>query len=430
MSPHVVYLCPNGVPILGDKGASVHVRSMAEAFRRQGCNVTILAADLGSGNALDPSIRVEQIQLPGHQRRLAKSIRVGGSEERLRISREVSRLLLNPEIELALDQLSQEGPIDLIYERIGLWGYAGVDYARRHGLPIAVEVNAPLVEETETYRQLMQRGAALDIEAHIYRNATALLAVSQELKDYIMQRGGEEARIHVLPNAVDAARFHPQVDGGELRRRLGVGPASAEILVGFAGSLKPWHGVSLLLEAVAILRDRGQPHRLLIVGDGPGAEALRSQATELGLEGAALFTGAVPHKQLPLYIAAMDIAVAPHGEMPHFYFSPLKLFEYAAIGKPIVASRSGQVGRLFAHEETALLVPPGDRTALCEALTTLGQSPDLSSRLGSAAATGILSQFTWDHNASYVLRVVGLQGRLPSADKQMREGADVAPVAG
>src|SRR5207247_157692 len=132
----------------------------------------------------------------------------------------------------------------------------------------------------------------------------------------------------------------------ELRRRLGSG-----FVVGFVGSLKPWHGVDTLVEAFRMLRAARPDAHLLLVGEGPSREALERRVASRGLGEAVSFTGAVPYHEIPHYLAAMDVAVAPHAASNHFYFSPIKIFEYLAAGCPVVASAIGQIAELLVDGE-------------------------------------------------------------------------------
>src|SRR5262249_49364347 len=153
--------------------------------------------------------------------------------------------------------------------------------------------------------------------------AAVLLAVSDGVAAYLERYFETRGQVHVLPNGVDPARFPAGL------RPSWPGPPGS-FTVGFVGSLKPWHGLGTLAEAVALLSP-GDPHvRLLIVGDGPGRESLEANLAARGLRGAAEFTGAVAPEEIPGLLASIDVAVAPYPKLPHFYFSPLKVYEYMA----------------------------------------------------------------------------------------------------
>jgi glycosyltransferase involved in cell wall biosynthesis len=174
--------------------------------------------------------------------------------------------------------------------------------------------------------------------------------------------------VRVLPNAVDTDLFRPDVDGAQVRRRCDL---DGRFVVGFAGTFKAWHGVDILLAAFRDLRQTDPSIHLLLVGDGPLRPALEETVRTTGLEEAVTFAGRVAHDAMPAYLAAMDIAVAPYPALDEFYFSPLKIFEYMAAGRAVLASRVGQVVDLIVDGETGLLFDPGDDTGLVDRIQRL-----------------------------------------------------------
>jgi len=183
-------------------------------------------------------------------------------------------------------------------------------------------------------------------------------------------------------------------------------PAEAgTFTVGFVGTLKPWHGLSVLIEAYALVLERSPNARLLIVGDGTEKEKLRADLFSRNLLDKAHFTGTVAHTDVPGLLVSMDVAVAPYPNLADFYFSPLKVYEYMAAGRPVVASNIGQLRKLINHDVNGWLVPAGDPTALAHALVRLRNEPLLRARLGQAARACTLHEHTWDR---VVDRIFGL----------------------
>ena len=173
--------------------------------------------------------------------------------------------------------------------------------------------------------------------------------------------------------------------------------------VGFVGSFKPWHGLGHLIKAAARVADRGIPVRLELMGEGPERVRLEEQVRALGLAAHVRFLGAHPHEQVPAFLQSLDIAVAPAPSSEDFYFSPLKLFEYAAAGRAIIAPAAGQVPEWFEHGVDAWLVPPGDASALADAIERLGEDPSLRSRLGASARARAAREFDWSRVADRIL---------------------------
>ena len=381
----VAYVCADqGVPVFGRKGASIHVQEVVRALIAQGADLELFAANLGQ----DMPVGLEAV--PVH--RLPTASGPDGA------SREQQALRANEDL---ADALEREAPFDLIYERYSLWSFAGMERAREIGVPGLLEVNAPLIEEQADYRGLVNRHAAEEVAARAFGAATALVAVSQEVGRYLERFPDSRGRVHVVPNGVNLARFPPRPAASYHSRH-------SAFTIGFVGSLKPWHGLSILVDAFAGLHRQSPRTRLMIVGEGPEQDKLAEDVCRRGLVDAVCFTGWVPPSDLPALLASLDVAVAPYPELPHFYFSPLKVYEYMAAGLPIVASRIGQVSDLIEDEVNGLLCPPGDASALAGAIDRLRREPELRSRLGRAARITISRDYTWDAIARRILAVAAL----------------------
>ena len=368
----VAYVCADpGVPVFGAKGSSVHVQSIVRALVRRGAEVELLAARAGG----PPPEGLERVAL----HRLPRPAK-GEPAERERRARAAN-------VELART-LAALGPLDLIYERCSLWSVAALRHGRAAGVRTVLEVNAPLVEEQARHRVLVDRAGAEQVARLQAELADLLVAVSAGVAAHLRRRHPSAAgRVRVVGNGVDPERFPATPADG----------ASAQAFtVGFVGTLKPWHGTETLVEAFARLRTHVPHARLLVVGDGPGRAALERRLADLGVQGAAELTGAVPPAAVPALLARMQIAVAPYPSLPDFYFSPLKVVEAMAAGLPVVASRVGDLDRLVADRRTGMLVEPGDPVALAAALRALAALPDERARLGAAARRAVLAAHTWD----------------------------------
>lgn len=377
----IAYVCCDpGIPTFGSKGGSIHVQAVIRSLRRQGATVDLFTVRCGGAPPNDlADVKIHLLPpVPAGERDL----------------RERAALSINHDLQMDLEMM---GPFDLIYERYSLWSYSAMEFAQIAGIPGLLEVNAPLIEEQAQYRGLVHRESAEQVAATVFQAASSIIAVSQAVKQYLSAWVNED-KVHVIPNGVDHHRF-----SAPLQPALPKNPQ--QFTVGFVGSLKPWHGLSHLVNAFAQLHQRAPQARLLIVGDGPQRPELEDALAKRKLQAVAHFTGAVPPDQIPGFLAVMDAAVAPYPANPDFYFSPLKVVEYMAAGLPAVVSRLGQLTALVEDGVTGLLCPPGDEAALATALERLWRSPDLRNALGQAARQQILVHHTWDGVAQQILAI-------------------------
>lgn len=374
----IAYICVDpGIPVFGCKGASIHVQEIIRAFQNQGATVTLFAARLGGEPPKD------LVDLPVH---CLPKVPKGDPAVREQGLFQQNQTLQN--------LLTQADPYDLVYERYSLWSHAGMTFARNCQIPGILEVNAPLIEEQATHRVLLDRDLALQVAETAFGSATALIAVSQEVKSYLQQWVSGD-RLFVLPNGVNPARFSD----------IPKSSAAMPFTVGFVGSLKPWHGLDCLIEAFAQLRQTVPLARLLIVGDGPQRQALEQAIAKENLMPYVQWTGAVPPEQVPHWLGQMSVAVAPYPASDNFYFSPLKVVEYMAAGLPVVASCIGQLPDIIDDRVTGILCLPGEPTALAQALERLWRSPQQRQQLGLAARDFVLKHHTWDRIAAQILAI-------------------------
>ncbi|MFJ3231757.1 glycosyltransferase family 4 protein [Streptomyces sp. NPDC086787] len=277
-----------------------------------------------------------------------------------------------------------------------------------YGLPVVYEVRGFLEETWLT--QAPGRSARDDVyrmrrelESRCMREADLVLTLGAAMKAEIVSRGVPEERVLVVPNAVDATFLAPPPDGAPMRARLGIAPD--EFVVGTVGSLTPHEGIGTLLRAGAELRRRGVPLRLLIVGEGPERAALEGLAARLGLgDGAALFTGRVPHAEVRDYHAVLDVFAVPRtDERVCRLVTPLKPVEALASGVPVAASDLAALRELVEPEVNGILIPPEAPDSWAEGIEGLLYSHKRRLEWGAAARALVARERTWDRVAMTTL---------------------------
>jgi glycosyltransferase involved in cell wall biosynthesis len=369
---------------LGDGAEGIHVSSMVAAFRELGHQVSVSAL-IGS----QTNVATARTKLLTRVRRFVP-----------RALYELMELGYSVVGARSLERAVRDFRPDVIYERYILFNYAGVRTARRAGIPLILEVNAPLAHERAAYEQLTFKGLARRSERDVCSRADLVVVVSTPLKQYLVEQGVPAGRIVVIPNGADPTVFHPDDQArAAIRARYGI-PADA-LVIGFTGILRPWHGLDLLVRAAAALKAaRGSEAYLLIVGDGPSRATIEQLAGELGIRDRLVITGRVPHGEIPRHVAAFDIGVSPHAT---FYASPMKVPEYMAAGIAVVAPRMPNLEDLVADGVTGLLFEAGNADALAAALQQLCADGRRRAAIARAARTAILEQRTWRHVAARTL---------------------------
>ncbi len=261
-----------------------------------------------------------------------------------------------------------------------------------HGIADVVSAEMPrLLGRPELTPSSTKLQRLADREARVWRGASAYVAITQALAHELRGRFGDRPNVYVVP------------DGGPDPTRLVPVPVTrSRPLVGYAGHLYPWKGVDVLVHALATLPDVDG----LVVGGHPAEHdraRVEALATTLLVRDRVRFTGQLPPADVPAQLRAASILVLPNtpSAISERYTSPLKLFEYMALGRPIIASDLPAIREVLTDGETAILVAPGNPAALAAAITRLVAEPVLAARLASAAHA-LSAQYTWDRRAVHL----------------------------
>jgi glycosyltransferase involved in cell wall biosynthesis len=367
-----------GVPILGHKGASVHVRALVKAFAEERVEVVVASPRVAfEGDGLQTAatlVSIDPVLPKAHS---------GEASLREAVQRQAGQIV----------DLAARLEVDAVYERFSLFSHGGVDAASSLGVLHALEVNAPLRAEAARFRTLPHPALAEAIERDVFGRTDRVFAVSSPLAQLLVPAGVAAEKLEVARNGIDVDTFRP------------LSPVRDGIFtVGFAGSLKPWHGIDVLLEGFGLALAREPGLRLEVVGSGPLAELVAG--SPLPPE-RLVYHGQLTHRETIRLLAGWDVGAAPFAPLEDFYFSPLKVGEYMAAGACPVASDLPPLRDLLGHGERGVLVEAGNAAAFAHALVELARNRERTAELGRRARAYAFSALDWTQNARRALGALG-----------------------
>lgn len=332
---------------------------------------------------------------------------------------------------------------DVVYTRNTLFGVLGAFFFKTlRRTKLVCEVNGIADDEFDlewsrnltagsqetpksSIRDRMNRQFAKFSERYIVDKADAVVAVTEGIKTYLVDRYGlPEMQVSVIANGANTDIFSPR-DRHEARCLLGL-PVE-DRYVCFVGNFAPWQGVEYLIQAVPEIVSRYPCVRILLVGDGAMRQAWAALADSVGALSHIRFTGAVPYEDVVLYIGASDICVAPFisRRNERIGLSPLKIYEYLACGRPVVASRINGITELLTRSGGGIAVAPEDPRELAGAVLHLLSNESLQRKMGCSGCAYVTANHTWEKVAANVAGILANSTNgvpLPLDAGDMRQG--------
>ncbi|MFB2972207.1 glycosyltransferase family 4 protein [Aerosakkonema sp. BLCC-F183] len=288
-----------------------------------------------------------------------------------------------------------------------LWG----GYFGKHNIPWILETNAPLFSESKQQRKtIVLSKIARYLELRAYQQCNVLVCISSDLKQIIVREMGiSPSKIIVIPNGVDVEIFDP---ARYQPKRL-----FPNFTIGYVGSLYAWQGLNFLLEAIADLRTEGLDLSLLVVGDGPMQKTCQELVHRLNIAPHVAFVDRIPASEVPAYIAGFDVGYCGQVELEtgKIYFSPLKLYEYMAMGKPVIASAFEDTIRVIRDGETGFLFQAGNLPQLKQAISKAYREREHLVTRGRLAREQIVTNHSWNVRVQLMIAEVD---RILKASKQ------------
>lgn len=373
-----------------DTGYGTHIRKTIEGFRELGHEVKVLSAC--------KDIAVVQSSVTGKSgkgKSFLKRLIPSFVWETLKDFRWLQwSAVFKKEVETAILEFKP----DLVYER-GIYLMRPVQVSSSRNFKYFLEINAPLLEE----KRKMSGFSLLDgfqrrRSRTQFSSADYLITVSSVLRDHFIQQFQlPSKKVVFLPNAVDPSEV--QTDSQLIERLRNEMELSGKYVIGFIGSMFPYHGVDLLIRAFA-KQHSGNEH-LLLVGDGYVVEELKVLAAQLKLDDKIHFTGRIPHSQVYSYMALMNVCVMPAS---NWYGSPVKIFEYGALAKPIIAPYNGPVRDVMEQNVDGILIR--NEKELGDALQRILRDHAFAKATAQHFHTKVISRYTWHNNSSEICKLV------------------------
>lgn len=388
----ILYYSPHPHLRIEDQtGYGTHMREMIAAFKMLGHNVDFLIAghraipakEMQGSNTQSLVKEVLKFLIPRLIWETIKDLQL------IRVDRTNKR---------HLNRLVNELHPDVIYERSHYGMVSGVEVANIHGIHHILEVNCPNVEERIKLsgNSLLTRRAT-HMDRWAFSNTDHVLTVSAHLAKHL--------EIHNIAKkwsvTANAIRLGQQEESTLNVTRHSMSIDESTVLLGFVGSIFPWHGVDLIVDAVANFHKKGRNVEAMIVGDGEIRQELKEKSVTLGVKHKIHFVGSVPQRDTFVYTQLCDILIMPKSNA---YGSPVKIFEYALSVKPCIVPNTSPVTEVFEHEQDGWVVD-SRLNAIVSAIESIIDSPEDAKKCANNWCQKVTSKHTWTTNASIALDI-------------------------
>ncbi|NOY62730.1 MAG: glycosyltransferase family 4 protein [Gammaproteobacteria bacterium] len=363
----------------GEEPESIHILSIVQALEKMGHEVRIVGPSMKTMKAAGSNSKVlSSIKkyLPG-------------------LLFEVLQILYNIISYQKLRKAIDEFKPDLIYERYALYCFAGILVSRHKNVPLVLEVNTPYAYAWAQYYKIYFPRLAKKIERWVLESAGKMITVTAAQRTFLNENHITRTDIAVCHNAIDPDAFSPAIEPSQVD-----GLRDASIVVGFVGTMNRWQGIPTFKEIISHTTEANPNIQFLMVGDGECRKELEGYLIETGRADRAIFVGRKAHAEIAALVKRMDIAVLPNSNA---YGSPMKMFEYMAMGKAVIGPAVGPVNEIVEDGVTGFIIEPGDATAMTEKILLLANNEKLRDDMSAKAKQYILDNHTWANNANVII---------------------------
>jgi glycosyltransferase involved in cell wall biosynthesis len=279
---------------------------------------------------------------------------------------------------------------DIFYVRI-MWSFIPMILGKLLSVPVMLEINDSPHRAYASIKNPFKGTVVHLIDRISFYLSDHILPVTQKIAEnmHTLEEIPWE-KLTVLPSGTNIDLFHP-MDKRQYCRKLGFDESLTYI--GFSGTFFRYQGIDTLIEATPSIIQKYPQVRFLILGDGPMKDTWQIMLTENDLEAYFIFPGFIPYEQVPSYCAVMDICVAPYHRSAGDS-SPVKIFDYLACGKPVVATDVGETGGFFSDSGAVMIVPPEDPAALAQGLNLLLENETLRAEMGEKGRAFVAGKYS------------------------------------
>jgi glycosyltransferase involved in cell wall biosynthesis len=362
----------------------VHIKGIVNAFEKKNINVSIVAnlPDMSNSNH-NISLSIRLISLV--------------SSKLPEVVFEIGEIFYNILLYLKIRKIVKIQEVDFIYERYAFFNFSTMLISKMYKIPYFVEVNylsdTLLVRKRTKLLQWLQR----IVERRVLNNAAGLFVITKYVRDGCLKMKIDPKKVIITPNAIDQSSIKIAKEKVSLKKQLNI---EKELIIGFVGGFYEWHGLDFLVEVGEKLLHKNQNLRFLLVGDGPLKEKIQLMVDELGITDKFIFPGKINHENLWSYLNLFDIAVIPK---TNEYGSPVKLFEYMAIGSAVIAPSVGPVKEIITDNENGVLFQSEDKDDFIEKMLYMINDTKKRQIIGAKAKEYVYKNHTWKNNSDKIL---------------------------
>lgn len=304
------------------------------------------------------------------------------------------------------DEFIKKKSLKMIWQRHDLFSGPGRRLADKYNVPLVTSIEALAVWEGEKWgvkRPFWGNWLEKKFEAKALKESDLICCVSNELKEKVLMLGVDPKKVIVTPNRVDSTLFNPQVDGEKVYKDYNL---AGKRVIGWMGSFRNFHGIDHIIEAFNLIEGQYPNVVLMLIGDGHQMNEIKELIRSRQLEERVILPGKQNFTDIPAFVSNFEIAIVSARSAEGFHYSPLKLREYKALGKAVIAPRAGELPRLFKDRKDLLLYDTGNIKNLADKIKELLSDKELAAELEKNSREWFKKEGAWVHELKKVCDIL------------------------